>query len=69
MAFFARLGVADAVTPVNNTDWTRELTLVDFLRDIGKHFTVNYMARVRAPSPLARRTWKSGAVSKKWRRL
>jgi len=43
MAFFARLGVADAVTPVNNTDWTRELTLVDFLRDIGKHFTVNYM--------------------------
>lgn len=43
MAFFERLGVADAVTPVNNTDWTRELTLVDFLRDIGKHFTVNYM--------------------------
>jgi len=43
MAFFDRLGVADAVTPVNNTDWTRELTLVDFLRDIGKHFTVNYM--------------------------
>jgi len=43
MAFFERLGVADAVSPVNNTDWTRALTLVDFLRDIGKHFTVNYM--------------------------
>jgi len=23
MAFFERLGVADAVSPVNNTDWTR----------------------------------------------
>jgi tyrosyl-tRNA synthetase len=28
---------------VNNADWLRRLTLVDFLRDTGKHFTVNYM--------------------------
>ena len=28
---------------VNNYDWLGELTFVDFLRDIGKHFTVNYM--------------------------
>lgn len=27
----------------NNYDWTSELTLIEFLRDIGKHFTVNYM--------------------------
>jgi tyrosyl-tRNA synthetase len=27
----------------NNADWLRPLNLIDFLRDIGKHFTVNYM--------------------------
>lgn len=28
---------------VNNADWLKELNLLAFLRDIGKHFTVNYM--------------------------
>ena len=28
---------------VNNADWLLSLNLVDFLRDVGKHFTVNYM--------------------------
>jgi tyrosyl-tRNA synthetase len=28
---------------VNNADWLRRLDLLGFLRDIGKHFTVNYM--------------------------
>ncbi|MCU0621811.1 MAG: tyrosine--tRNA ligase, partial [Gemmatimonadales bacterium] len=28
---------------VDNTDWLGGLTLLDFLRDTGKHFTVNYM--------------------------
>jgi tyrosyl-tRNA synthetase len=28
---------------VNNADWLRRLGLTDFLRDTGKHFTVNYM--------------------------
>jgi tyrosyl-tRNA synthetase len=28
---------------VNNADWITPVSLVDFLRDIGKHFTVNYM--------------------------
>lgn len=28
---------------MNNADWLMSLQLVDFLRDIGKHFTVNYM--------------------------
>jgi tyrosyl-tRNA synthetase len=27
----------------NNADWLRNLGLMEFLRDIGKHFTVNYM--------------------------
>jgi tyrosyl-tRNA synthetase len=33
-----------AATMVNNLDWTREVTLLDFLRDVGKHVTVNQMA-------------------------
>jgi tyrosyl-tRNA synthetase len=28
---------------VNNYDWFREFRLLDFIRDIGKHITVNYM--------------------------
>lgn len=28
---------------VNNWDWTHSVSILDFLRDIGKHFTVNYM--------------------------
>jgi len=28
---------------VNNLDWLGELSLIDFLRDVGKHFTVPYM--------------------------
>ena len=28
---------------INNADWLRPVTLLEFLRDTGKHFTVNYM--------------------------
>jgi tyrosyl-tRNA synthetase len=28
---------------MNNADWLSSLNLIDFLRDTGKHFTVNYM--------------------------
>jgi tyrosyl-tRNA synthetase len=28
---------------VDNADWTADVTLLDFLRDIGKHFSVNMM--------------------------
>lgn len=28
---------------INNANWLLSLNLVDFLRDIGKHFTINYM--------------------------
>ena len=30
---------------INNADWLRTVPLLDFLRDIGKHFTVNTMTR------------------------
>lgn len=33
----------NAVEIVNNSDWYDEMSVVPFLRDIGKHFTVNYM--------------------------
>ena len=29
----------------NNLDWTRELDVISFLRDVGKHFSVNEMIR------------------------
>lgn len=28
---------------VNNLDWTKPVSALDFLRDIGKHFSVNQM--------------------------
>ena len=28
---------------VNNLDWTKDITIIDFLRDYGKYFNVNYM--------------------------
>ncbi|WP_237059529.1 tyrosine--tRNA ligase [Microbulbifer sediminum] len=28
---------------VNNLDWTKDLSVLDFLRDVGKHFSVNNM--------------------------
>ncbi len=34
---------AAAATLRNNADWLRPLATIDFLRDVGKHFTVNYM--------------------------
>jgi tyrosyl-tRNA synthetase len=30
-------------TLVNNADWFRSMTFLDFIRDVGKHLTVNYM--------------------------
>ncbi|EON22129.1 tyrosyl-tRNA synthetase [Nocardioides sp. CF8] len=34
---------ANAATVVNNYDWTASMSVIDFLRDIGKHFPVNRM--------------------------
>jgi tyrosyl-tRNA synthetase len=33
----------NAALMINNADWLTRVSLVDFLRDVGKHFTVNYM--------------------------
>jgi len=30
---------------VNNLDWTRDFSVLDFLRDVGKHFSVNAMVQ------------------------
>lgn len=40
-SIFSRAGIKAEF--VNNLDWTTSLTTLEFLRDIGKHFTVNYM--------------------------
>jgi tyrosyl-tRNA synthetase len=34
---------ADGAHLVDNRDWTKDVTLLDFLRDVGKHATVNQM--------------------------
>ncbi len=34
---------SNAAEVVNNYDWTRDLSTLDFLRDVGKHFSVNRM--------------------------
>ncbi len=35
-------GATDALM-VNNYDWFKEFTFLDFIRDVGKHITINYM--------------------------
>ncbi|HCX98905.1 MAG TPA: tyrosine--tRNA ligase, partial [Bacteroidales bacterium] len=35
--------VPNAAIMVNNYDWMKEYSFLDFIRDIGKHITVNYM--------------------------
>ena len=42
-AFLHFEGVENPAIMVNNADWLAKLNLIEFLRDIGKHFTVNYM--------------------------
>lgn len=36
-------GASNAALLRNNVDWLRPIGFLDFLRDVGKHFTVNYM--------------------------
>ncbi len=42
-AFLHFEGVENPAIMVNNADWLAKLNLIEFLRDTGKHFTVNYM--------------------------
>jgi tyrosyl-tRNA synthetase len=41
--FEPRAGATAAARIVNNADWLATIDLLSFLRDAGKHFTVNYM--------------------------
>jgi len=34
---------SNAAVLVNNYDWFKQISFIDFLRDVGKHITVNYM--------------------------
>lgn len=43
LARFIDFDGPNAATLVNNADWLCELSLIDFLRDVGKHFSVNVM--------------------------
>ena len=36
-------GKSNDAVMVNNYDWMKDYTFLDFIRDIGKHITVNYM--------------------------
>jgi tyrosyl-tRNA synthetase len=36
-------GAANSAEMVNNYDWFKEFTFLDFIREVGKHITINYM--------------------------
>ena len=40
---FMDFSCSNAAVMVNNADWTEKLTAIEWLRDVGKHFSVNYM--------------------------
>jgi len=41
--FIAFDGIENPAVVVNNLDWASEMNVLDFLRDVGKHFSVNAM--------------------------
>lgn len=43
VAKFVDFDATNGATLVNNYDWTTSLSTLDFLRDVGKHFSVNRM--------------------------
>lgn len=47
---FLRFDGPHAARIVNNADWLGTLDLMTFLRDVGKHFTVNYMLQKESVS-------------------
>ena len=40
---FLEFSGANAARMINNAEWLVELKAVEFMRDVGKHFTINYM--------------------------
>jgi tyrosyl-tRNA synthetase len=52
--------IGTKIITVNNADWLTKLSLIEFMRDIGKHFTINQMIkkeivarRLRDESPIS----------------
>src|SRR5580765_8748412 len=43
-------GVANPARMVDNADWLGSIDILSFLRDVGKHFTVNYMLQKESVS-------------------
>ncbi|MGE0363911.1 MAG: tyrosine--tRNA ligase [Vicinamibacterales bacterium] len=52
--------LSNAALMRNNVDWLRPIGFLDFLRDVGKHFTVNYMM---AKESVKRRLDSSDGIS------
>ena len=38
-----RASGAEGISLANNATWLRDVRMIDFMRDVGKHYTVNYM--------------------------
>ena len=43
VSHFVDFGATNAAMVVNNLDWTKNLDVLTFLRDVGKHFSINSM--------------------------
>ena len=43
LKLFLDFDCSNAAVMVNNTEWTNDVSYIRWLRDIGKHFTINYM--------------------------
>lgn len=46
--FFKNAGITESITVANNADWLSGLNYIEFLRDIGRHFSVNRMLSFEA---------------------
>ncbi len=53
-------GVSNRAKIVNNADWLTEISFIEFLRDVGKYFTVNYLL---AKDSVKRRLEQEGGLS------
>lgn len=53
-------GVSNPAKIVNNADWLTEISFIEFLRDVGKYFTVNYLL---AKDSVKRRLEQEGGLS------
>lgn len=60
LARFLDFGGDNPALMVDNHDWLGSLSLIEFLRDVGKHFTVNYML---AKDSVARRIEHEEGIS------